>query len=173
MTTKSIGATMKELKNTLIEEFKDKETAHIYINEFLNEYIATQIKVLREQRELTQKELADLCDMKQSRISVLENVNYDKWSISTLKRLAEAFDVTLKVSFESFSSRIQDVLNINRVTLERLSRENDLACASEQKETIASAGSLQVVLPPQVDQVEVADKVYGVDAANTELALAA
>lgn len=132
MITKNIGATMKEFKNTLIEEFKDKETAHIYVNEFLNEYIATQIKVLREQRELTQKELADLCDMKQSRISVLENVNYDKWSIATLKRLAEAFDVTLNVSFEPFSLRIQDVLNFNRAALERLPREIDLAHASEQ-----------------------------------------
>ena len=118
---------MNELYNILREEFKDKEYAHAYLDEFLNTYIATQIKVLREQRNLTQAELASLTVMKQSRISLLENANYSMWSISTLQKIAEAFDVSLKVSFESFSTRINDIVNFNRQSLERLSRENDLS----------------------------------------------
>ena len=123
---------MRELKKTLIEEFKDKETAHIYVNEFLNEYIATQIKALRDQQGLTQKELADLTGMEQSRISVLENVNYDMWSISTLKKLAEAFDVTLSVSFESFTKRIDDIVDLSRESLQREKREEALELNAEK-----------------------------------------
>jgi len=120
------------LRKELKDEFQDKEYAHAYVNEFLNTQIATQIRVLRERRGLTQEQLALMADMKQSRISLLENVFYDKWSISTLKKLAEALDVSLKVSFEKFSDRITDMQNLDRESLERLSREDDLA--SEETE---------------------------------------
>lgn len=122
---------MSELSEILRKEFKDKESAHAYIEEFLNTCIATQIKVLREQRGWTQKKLAHETGMEQSRISLLENINYDKWSISTLKKLARAFDITLNVSFETFSNRIDDVDDFSRESLERVSRAEDLA--SEQQ----------------------------------------
>ena len=118
---------MNELTQTLQDEFKDKDTAHIYVNEFLNANIATQIKVLREQRDLTQKDLASITGMEQSRISLLENINYDKWTLSTLKKFAEAFDVALKVTFVPFTERIKDIVNFDRESLETLSREDDLA----------------------------------------------
>jgi len=117
---------MSEFRKKIRNEFQDKEYAHAYIDEFLNDYIATQIKVLREQRGWTQEILADIAEMKQSRIALLENVNYDKWSIFTLKKLSEAFDVTLKVSFETFSDRIEDIENFSRGSLERETREKDL-----------------------------------------------
>jgi transcriptional regulator with XRE-family HTH domain len=108
-------------------DLADKEFAHGYVDEFLNVSIATQLKVLREQRELTQEQLANLAGMKQERISVLENVNYSSWSINPLRKLAKALDVTLKVSFETFGSRLIDMGNINRRSLERMSREDELA----------------------------------------------
>lgn len=122
---------MSRSDQRLRNDFKDKEYAHAYVNEFLNTQIATQIRVLREQRDLKQKELAEMVDMKQSRISVLEDVYNEMWSISTLKRLAEAFDVTLNVSFETFSTRITDMQNFSRETLKRLPRTLDLAQRSE------------------------------------------
>ena len=138
------GVYMSELENKLKKEFKDKEYAHAYVNEFLNASIATQIKVLREQLGWKQEELASKTGMEQSRISLLENINYSMWSISTLKKLAEAFDVTLKVSFESFSTRINDIDNFNRESLERLSRENDLSF-EEQTQPIGLASTNQSI----------------------------
>ena len=98
------------------EAFKSKEYRHAYVDEFLNVSIATQIKVLREQRgrEWSQKDLADKVGMKQPRISVMENVNYSSWSINTLRKLAKAFDLTLRVSFESFGERIKEIDQFNR-----------------------------------------------------------
>jgi len=118
---------MSGLADQLRKEFRNKEYRHAYIDSFLNSSIATQIKVLREQREWSQGRLAQEADMKQSRISVLENVHYSSWSIATLKRLAEAFDVTLRVSFESFGSRLVDIDRFGRESLERFSFDEDPA----------------------------------------------
>lgn len=117
---------MKELVKTLVTEFDDKEYAHAYMEEFSNMAIAAQIKVLREQRGWTQKQLAQASGMKQERICALEDVDYDAWTIKVLRRLAKAFDLTVKVSFEKFSSSILDVSKISAETLKRTSREEDL-----------------------------------------------
>lgn len=115
------------MKSSTKDAFKNKEYRHGYADEFLNTYIATQIKVLREQRGWSQKDLAINAKMKQPRISVLENVNYSSWSINALRKLAEAFDLTLCVSFESFGKRIKDFDEFGRANLEKLSFDNDPA----------------------------------------------
>jgi hypothetical protein len=55
--------------------------------------------------------------MLQSRISALENVNYSAWSISTLRRLAKAFNVVLVVRFESFGKHLQEIEDFGRESL--------------------------------------------------------
>lgn len=116
----------EKIKAKLRAQFKDAEYAHAYMETFFNAAIATQIKVLREQRGLTQGELATLTSMKQERISVLENVDYGTWNVKTLRRLAEAFDVVLKVSFETFGQGIDEVGSFSRAALQRPSRAEDL-----------------------------------------------
>ena len=177
---------MNELSDKLKEEFKDKEYAHAYANEFLNANIATQIKVLREQREMTQENLASISGMQQARISVLENVNNSMWSISTLQRLAEAFDVTLKVSFESFATRIEDVQQLDRASLERPSREEALSQMDKQKQQTQVVYQAGYLIPGQPitmagsyaiatgDVIVLPDKTeIGVASANVELSEAA
>jgi transcriptional regulator with XRE-family HTH domain len=89
-------------------EFKDEDVRRVYVRDLVNASIAAQIKVLREQRGLTQAELAERAAMKQPRISLLENVNYDAWSLKTLWKLAEVFDVALTLRFESFGQKLLD-----------------------------------------------------------------
>ena len=117
---------MKELVKTLVTEFDDKEYAHAYMEEFSNMAIAAQIKVLRDQRGWTQQQLAEAADMKQERVCALEDVDYDAWTIKTLRKLAKAFDLTIKVSFEKFSSGILDISKISPEALKRTSRKEDL-----------------------------------------------
>jgi transcriptional regulator with XRE-family HTH domain len=124
---------MKDLVKILIEECKDKEYAHAYMDEFFNMSIAAQIKALREQRGWTQKQLAEFSGMKQERISVLEDVDYDAWTVKALRKLANAFDLTVKISFEEFSKAIVDVNNMSQEYLTRTSREEDLAKFSRSK----------------------------------------
>lgn len=105
-------------------DLKDEEFAHAYADEFLNTYIATQIKVLRG--DLTQEQLARKAGMKQARISVLEDVNYSSWSVGTLRRLARAFDLRLRISFESFSTLVHDIHRLNRRDLQRKTRREEI-----------------------------------------------
>jgi transcriptional regulator with XRE-family HTH domain len=117
---------MNNSTNPLKKAFKDKDYRHGYADEFLNSSIATQIKVLREQRGWSQKELGEHADnMMQPRISVMENVNYSSWSIKILRKIAEAFDLTLRVSFESFGTRVGDIEKFSRKNLERCSFDKD------------------------------------------------
>jgi transcriptional regulator with XRE-family HTH domain len=66
--------------------------------------IAKQLRLIREIRQtpLTQLALAEKAEMKQSRISELEGMNYSAWSVSTLKRLAKALGVRFSFAFESW-----------------------------------------------------------------------
>ena len=110
---------MKELVEKLKEEFKNKEYRTAYAEESLNTFIATQIKVLREQRGWSQEDLANISGMKQERISAIENVNYSSWSVKTLKRLAEALDLNLRVSFGSFGEFVSELERFSRESLEK------------------------------------------------------
>ena len=132
---------MKGLIDLLKKEFSDKEYRHGYVDEFLNSYIATQIKVLREQRGWSQEKLAQETGMKQSRISVLESTNYYSWNISTLERFAKAFDVPLNVSFGTFSDRLIDIETFGRESLERCAFNEDLVF-HEEKEDIPISRSI-------------------------------
>lgn len=117
---------MNALRSNLREEFHDKEYRHAYADDWLNTFIATQIKVLREQRHLTQTDLANESGMKQPRIAVLEDIDYSSWSINTLRRLAVAFDLRLSVKFEDFSSLIFEAEGFSRESLSRASFADDI-----------------------------------------------
>jgi transcriptional regulator with XRE-family HTH domain len=112
----------------------DKEYAQGYAESFLNAFVATQIKVIREQRNMTQAGLAAAIGTTQTGISRIENVNYSSWSIRTLIKLARAFDVRLKVSFEPFGTLPDEVIRFDRRFLERVKRVYDPGL-SEMRET--------------------------------------
>lgn len=139
---------MNELRERLREEFRDKEYADAYLDDFLNAWIATQLKVIREQRGFKQEDLAELAGMKQERISVLENVNYGAWSIKTLRRLASALDVALHVSFETVGSRIDSVVSFSRKSLERVGRIESLKVAAAPEIKIEVQRPTQRPEPP-------------------------
>jgi len=116
---------MSDIVEHLREELKDPEYSEGYSESFLDSYIATQIKVLREQAGLSQKALADLLGTRQGVVSRIENVNYSKWNVSTLKKLARAFRIRLKVSFETYGSLLSEVSTFSRESLQREPREKD------------------------------------------------
>ncbi len=119
------GAGMKELIKVLKKDFQDEDYRCAYDEEFSNERIATQIKVIREQRKMTQAQLAEKAAMKQSRISALENVHYSAWSISTLRRLARALGVRLSFRFESWGQLLTEIENFGRENLEEPAFDED------------------------------------------------
>lgn len=116
---------MNKRKERLFEELKNKEYRDAFVSELINTGIPFQIRALRKQREWTQKELSEKSGMKQERISVLEDPNYAKLSLSTLKRLASAFDIGLLVKFVPFSDLVKRELTLSPDSLKALSYDEE------------------------------------------------
>ncbi|QDQ25359.1 helix-turn-helix transcriptional regulator [Chitinimonas arctica] len=132
---------MSELARRLTVEFEDRDYAHAYLEQFANMAIAAQIKALREQRGLTQAQLADLTGMKLAQISALEDVDYDAWTIRTLRKLAHAFDAHLAFSFKPFSKGILDVVNFSESRLEVQDRSEDMTSAAVRELRLSEKGA--------------------------------
>jgi transcriptional regulator with XRE-family HTH domain len=135
---------MGAISETLRQDLTQPEFSEGYAESFQDAYVATQIKVLREQNEWTQAELAEVLNTTQTAVSRIENVNYSAWNISTLKKLARAFRVRLKVSFESYGSLINDVENFSRENLKRAPREKDPELAIGIQDVASAATKLFV-----------------------------
>ena len=110
---------MSELTEKLREQFSNEEYRNAYAESFLNSYVAAQIKVLREEYPLTQGELAEKIGTKQPGIARLENVNYSAWKVETLRKLARAFNVRLRIVFEEFGTLPDEIDRFNRRALVR------------------------------------------------------
>ena len=116
---------MSVISDALRAELRDQEYSEGYAESFLNTYVATQIKVIREERGMKQADLAREMGTTQTAISRIENVNYSSWNINTLKKLARAFGVRLKVSFETYGTLPSEVEGFGRDRLGRAAREQD------------------------------------------------
>lgn len=86
-----------------LEEMKDKAYRHGMVNAQIEIDLPLQIRALRRQRGWTQPKLATEAEMKQPRISNVEKPGGVHFTLETLRRLAEAFDVALIVRFAPFS----------------------------------------------------------------------
>lgn len=98
--------------------------------------ISKQLRTLREREDtrLTQAQLAAKTDMKQSRISELEGMDYSSWSISTLERLAKGLGVAFYYSFITWDELIERIKGISKAfatPLVELNLEPTRALASQ------------------------------------------
>jgi transcriptional regulator with XRE-family HTH domain len=145
---------MNDLLQRLKDNFQDKDYRHIYTNGFIDSKIATQIKVLREQRVWTQDVLADETGMRQARVSVLEDVNYSSWSLSTLRRFARAFDLYVDVEFKEFGTLDRQLDELDREHLSRQPFSSDPVFHEAQLETVGKnvAEKISGADKPQVEQ---------------------
>ena len=92
----------------------DKEFRDAYWDAHLSEGLASQIRATREERRWTQRELGEHAGGKaQSVISQLEDPDYGRYSLSTLKRIASAFDVALVVRFVPYSHLLDYTSNLS------------------------------------------------------------
>lgn len=91
-----------KLKN-LWKKFDDKDYRRAFVASNISTTIAAQIETMRIDRGWTQTRLAKISGMKQSRISALEDPSNGLPTITTLLKIANAYDVGLIVQFVPFS----------------------------------------------------------------------
>lgn len=136
---------MNDLRESLRDTLRDEEYRNAYADSIMNSTVAAQIKALREHLEMTQAQLAEAIGTKQAGISRLENVNYSSWKVDTLRRIARAFHLRLRITFEEFGTLYQDVERFHRAGLDRRPFEEDL----EFQEAVVTDEAL--VALPQFD----------------------
>ena len=82
---------------------RSREARAQFVSSQIDKGVAYQIRALRDRQDLSQERLSEIVGMNQNAISRLESSGYGRPTISTLKRLAAAFDVGLIVRFVPFS----------------------------------------------------------------------
>lgn len=103
----------RQIQDSLVS----KEYREALAIEHVNTTLAIQIHKMRENRQWSQSDLANRLGKHQETISQWENPDYGRYSISTLKELASAFDVALLVRFIPFSELVADMVNLSSVRL--------------------------------------------------------
>jgi transcriptional regulator with XRE-family HTH domain len=101
------------VRQDLAAKFEDKDYRDAFVAEQIFSRLPLKIRCMREDQELTQKQLGTLAGMAQTWVSKLEDPNYGKLTISTLLKLASAFDVGLQVDFVPFSRILDDSLRLS------------------------------------------------------------
>jgi ribosome-binding protein aMBF1 (putative translation factor) len=77
-----------------------------FVESHLSKNIAFQVRAMRARNDWSQQELADTLETNQNAIYRLENPSKVKPTLSTLKKVAAAFDVALIVRFVPFSQLV-------------------------------------------------------------------
>ena len=112
-------------RRQLVEKLGDKEYRDGFVSEGIFSHLPLKIRALREQRHWSQKQLGEKMGVAQAWVAKLEDPNYGKLSLSTLLRLASAFDVGLEVDFVPFSKVLGDALSLSDKSFKVASFEED------------------------------------------------
>jgi DNA-binding XRE family transcriptional regulator len=90
---------VRTFKSRLRDELKDPEFKTHYQEERQALKMAMRIAELREQKGLSQQQLAKLMGTSQQAISRIESGEYDGFTLKTLEKIAEATGMRVKVEF--------------------------------------------------------------------------
>ena len=99
---------MKMFREYLKEKLKNKEFEKSYYEGLEKARIAIEITLFREKKGFTQSKLAELTGTSQSAIARLEDPDYKGYSLSTLRKIANALDLELVVSLREKGEEIYE-----------------------------------------------------------------
>ena len=88
-----------KFKDYLKEELKNKEFKKAFNEEEVYASLAVQTANIRQEKGITQEELAKRLHTTQQTVSRLENLHNKSYSLRTLVKLARALDKGLRVEF--------------------------------------------------------------------------
>ena len=94
----------KNFRVTLDEQLKDPQFKKEYDALDLEFQLVRVLLDVRKEKNITQKQLSELTGINQADISKIENGNANP-SIKTLKRIAEAMNMKIKLDFEPIAVR--------------------------------------------------------------------
>jgi transcriptional regulator with XRE-family HTH domain len=101
---------MSLVRQNLAAKFNDKAYRDAFVAEQIFSRLPLKIRCLREEQGMTQRKLGEVAGMAQTWVSKLEDPNYGKLTISTLLKVASAFDVGLQIDFVPYSKILWDAV---------------------------------------------------------------
>jgi DNA-binding XRE family transcriptional regulator len=90
---------VRTFQSRLQEDIKDPEFKAHYQEERQALKLAMKIAELRDEKGLSQKELAKLMGTSQQAISRIESGEYEGFTLKTLEKIAEATGMRVKIEF--------------------------------------------------------------------------
>jgi transcriptional regulator with XRE-family HTH domain len=137
-------------KRQLLENCRDPEYREALVFENVYTGLCSQIRVLREQRDLSQAALGRKVKMAQERISILEDPNAEtKPTLKTLLRMASGFDLGLDVRFVSIGTILDRSVETNPEQLSVPSFDDELPGLERQLEEEEAAIAATIGSGPQ------------------------
>ena len=119
-------------KFSLYKRLHDPKFRRAFVSSRIAQTTATQVRVMRQKREMSQQQLARELGTSQNAIYRLENPSSTKPNISTLERVADFFGVGLIVRFAPFSEMVDWALNLSARALDVPRFEDDHGFTQEQ-----------------------------------------
>ena len=120
-------------RQKIAKDVADPEQRHYLVEAQIRHGIPLQLRAMREGQGWTQATLAEKLGTTQNAISRLENPRTGKPTITTLERIAQAFDVALIVKFAPFSELIDSLSELSEKSVSVPSYEYE----EKEKETKA------------------------------------
>jgi transcriptional regulator with XRE-family HTH domain len=116
----------QELSAQIPKSWIDEEFRQAYMEATVHQDIAWQIKINRENRNITQAQLAKAIGTKQSAISRVEDSEYEGRTIPTLVKIAHAFGCALRVKLIPYSTLSKEVKNTSEESFAVQSFEEEI-----------------------------------------------
>lgn len=86
-------------EKSLEKHLKDQDFAVEFYRELFRGRLATDLRLAREKRGLTQADLAKKIGTTQSVVARMENPDYGRFSLTTLFKIAAAMELDLRIEF--------------------------------------------------------------------------
>ncbi|WP_239250058.1 helix-turn-helix transcriptional regulator [Candidatus Nitrotoga sp. M5] len=104
---------------------KNPKARAAYVEAELVNSLAHQIRIIRQQRGLSQRQLAEKLGTTQTTVSRLEDPSYGRYSMRSLLALSKVFDTAILVRFMPFSRFMPDTWDTHPKNFEALSYEDE------------------------------------------------
>jgi transcriptional regulator with XRE-family HTH domain len=134
-----------------------------FVESNISKALAFQIRSLRDQAGWSQQSLAEKIGSNQNAVYRAENPNYGKQTITTLKKIAAAFDVALVVRFVPFSELVDWVSGTPRIIAGLTTAALEVPCFVAENEAGAFDASERV--PPRTERDSAQSETMSFDAA--------
>jgi transcriptional regulator with XRE-family HTH domain len=158
----------RSIKLNLKERLKDEAFRRKFFWAESSAHIARQLIALRKRRELNQKQVAEKIGTQQSAISRAEQADYQNWSFTNIRKIADALNARVRVYIEPAEDVLQEydepsetpvAINTARTlqawrvwAKQTVRRESAEIEQSEDPEDVRPAPRWNVATPPHADR---------------------